>query len=106
MKRSILVLAIFLFGLAGCSTHYYNTQGNRLNIYLTVPDAQTVYFASSIDGFTPHKAKRVRSKTWKIEVNYSSEFRYFYIVDGSVYLPRCRLTEKDDFGSENCIFMP
>ena len=30
----------------------------------------------------------------------------FYIVDGAVYLPQCRLKEQDDFGSANCLYIP
>jgi hypothetical protein len=34
------------------------------------------------------------------------EFRYFYIVDGVVYVPLCTSEEYDDFGSEICIYVP
>ena len=29
-----------------------------------------------------------------------------YLVDGKPFLPSCTMKERDDFGSENCIFEP
>jgi hypothetical protein len=33
-------------------------------------------------------------------------FRYYYVLDGEMYLPPCQMIENDDFGSANCIFDP
>jgi hypothetical protein len=65
-----------------------------------------VAFASSLDAFNPHLASRVDGWRWVISVAADTEFRYFYIVDGAVYVPECRFYENDDFGSRNCVYMP
>ncbi len=69
-------------------------------------DAGSVNLLTSLDDFIPHRAHKINADTWKITVPANGEFRYFYTIDGSVYLPECRLKEKDDFGTENCIFVP
>ena len=51
-------------------------------------------------------AKKIAPWTWLVTIPAGSEFTYFYIADGAVYLPPCCFTEKDDFGSENCLFIP
>ena len=43
---------------------------------------------------------------WEVTLSLGDEFRYFYMADGALVLPPCRYKEKDDFGSENCIFVP
>ena len=105
MKRYFFFLffAAF-FVLPGCASHYYLVKGETVHIYLKSPSARTVLFASSLDGFEPHEAKKIDDDTWEITIPASREFKYFYIVDGVVYLPPCRLKEHDDFGSENCVY--
>ena len=71
-----------------------------------MPDARQVYFLSSLDGYKPRKAIRVNNWMWQIDAPDQNEFKYFYKVDGTVYLPNCRLKEQDDFGSQNCIYIP
>ena len=88
---------------SGCADHYYKTQDDRVWIYLRFPEAQQVLFLSSLDGYEKHVAKKTDNKTWEIFVRSNSEFKYFYIVDGNLFLPACSLKEMDDFGSENCI---
>jgi len=101
----ISIFAICLLALcAGCADHYYKTQEDGATIYLKFPEAQQVFFLSSLDGYEKHEATKTDDKTWKILVHVDSEFKYFYIVDGEPFLPACPLREKDDFGSENCIF--
>ena len=77
-----------------------------VSIYLKKDDAEVVYFSYSLDGYELHEADKIDDDTWEVRVPCSEEFKYFYIVDGDVYVPACRITEKDDFGSENCIFVP
>jgi hypothetical protein len=36
----------------------------------------------------------------------NQEFSYFYVVDGTLYLPSCNYMEYDDFGNKNCIYQP
>ncbi len=105
MKQFAVVIIVLAAGLIGCSQHYYQRQENKLQFYLINSDAKEVLFASSTDGYQPHPTTRLNSKTWKISIPGSSEFTYFYIVDGKVFLPPCPLSEKDDFGSQNCLFV-
>jgi len=107
MKKYILLVIAILFLLTGCaSRHYYTVEEDAVHIYLTRPDAMAVYFASSLDRFEPIKAKKNADETWEVTVPKDVEFRYFYIVDEVVYVPLCTFREYDDFGSENCIYVP
>ncbi len=107
MRRYLLLLIItFALVLSGCASHYYQKNNDTVNIFLKKPDAKRVYFLSSLDGYKPRKATRVDDKTWQINAPAETEFRYFYKVDGAVYLPACRLKEQDDFGSKICIYIP
>jgi hypothetical protein len=106
MKRHFLFIGIFFFGFIGCASHYYKIRDNTVHIYLRRPDVKVIYFASSLDGYELHEAQTTGGKTWKVEVPADVEFRYFYVIDGVVHLPSCKFREKDDFGSENCIYIP
>jgi hypothetical protein len=103
--KHVLLGVIFLF-LAGCGTHYYKISGNSVSLFLKSPDARKVYFASSLNQYKLQPAEKMKCGVWEIEVSAAREFRYFYKVDGVVYLPDCRLKERDDFGAENCVFVP
>jgi hypothetical protein len=103
--KRIFLGAIFLL-LVGCTTHYYTVRDDRVNLFLKIPNARVVYFVSSLDQFRPHPANKIGIGIWEIKVPAAHEFRYFYTVDGVVYLPDCRFKEIDDFGAENCIFVP
>jgi hypothetical protein len=106
VARQILLIAGILFFCTGCASHYFRLKGNTLHMYLKGPDAEVVYFSSSLDGYEPHRARRVAAKTWEMTLPTHEEFTYYYIVDGAVYLPPCRLKEYDDFGGENCVYTP
>ena len=106
MSRYLRIVFAALFFFSGCAPHYYRVTGDMVHIYLKKPEATVVQFASSRDGFKLHKARRIDSETWEITTRASGEFRYFYIVDGAVYLPQCRFRENDDFGSANCLYIP
>ena len=103
----ILQLAVVTFYLAGCAaSHYHERQSDRVTFYLRAPGARGVALASSLDAYSPHLASKVDGSCWVVSVAAGSEFRYFYIVDGAVYVPECRFYEKDDFGSRNCVYVP
>jgi len=104
MKIFVTPVIILMMSLTGCSSHFFRVKDDTLHIYLKKPEADFVLFAYSIDGYELHTAERIDSKTWLSAVPTNSGFSYFYLVDGAVFLPECRLKEKDDFGSENCIF--
>jgi hypothetical protein len=106
MKRYIpFVLAAF-FLLSGCARHFYRIEGESVLLYLKAPDAERVHFASSLDGYEFHEARRVEKGLWEFIAPSQKEFRYFYVINGEVFLPPCELKEQDDFGSENCIYSP
>jgi hypothetical protein len=92
--------------LSGCAGHYYQKNDGTVSIFLRKPDARRVYFLSSLDGYKPRKATRVDEDIWQINISAKTEFKYFYNVDGAVYLPECDLKEQDDFGSQICIYIP
>ncbi len=102
---SFIVLAWGL-GLCGCAAHYQQVKPDRIELYLKKKDAKDVKIAYCLDQFTPHPIQKISGSTWMASVPTTREFRYFYIVDGAVYLPDCSYTELDDFGSKNCIFHP
>jgi hypothetical protein len=106
MKRYLVFLMISILLVSGCASHYYLKNDDTVSIFLKKPDAKRVYFLSSLDGYKPRKATRVDSRTWQINTSAKTEFKYFYNVDGAVYLPECQLKEQDDFGSQICIYIP
>jgi hypothetical protein len=102
------LICVFAAGLLvyGCAGRFYRVEGDQVTFYLNLPAAQQVDFACSLDEFKLHEVKHKQGGTWEIAVPAGIEFRYFFIVDGGVYLPGCDLREADDFGFENCIFEP
>ena len=107
MKKFILQIIAVVFCILGCAaTHYHERQSEGVAFYLKAPGAEKVVFASSLDAYSLHQASRLNGSRWVVTVEPNSEFRYFYIVDGAVFLPKCELYEKDDFGSYNCLYVP
>ncbi|MBN2059057.1 MAG: hypothetical protein JW882_01460 [Deltaproteobacteria bacterium] len=106
MKGRIRIFILLACGISGCAGHYYSIEKDVLHLYLLKPEAGSVYFASSLDGFELHGVKKIDDKTWEVQLPAKREFKYFYVVDDVVFLPPCRFTEADDFGSKNCIFIP
>lgn len=105
MKRLGLLIAILVV-CSGCATHYHKQHVDSVALYLKAPNAKNVQFVSSLDAFQRHPAQKVDYQIWEVNVPVVAEFKYFYIVDGSVHIPDCRFRERDDFGSENCLFQP
>ena len=104
MNKYLTLFGLFVV-LSGCSPqHFIKKDPDSLTLYLRKPEAHRVQFAASIDHFTLHDARQDSRGVWEIKVPASSELKYFYIVDGQVYIPECRFKEKDDFGAENCIY--
>ena len=104
-KKSMLI-GLFAAGLSGCApTHYVETQADLIVFFLQMPEAGRVQFASSSDRYALHDTIRDSSGTWRISVPSDGDLRYFYLVDGSVYVPECQFKETDDFGSKNCLYL-
>ena len=99
------MIAVSLLG-AGCATHYYKMNADKVNLYLRMPEAKIVYVSTSLDEFALYRTNKLASGIWEVAMPATREFTYFYKVDGSIFLPDCKLREKDDFGDENCIFIP
>lgn len=99
------VLILLVLSLGGCRSHYYKIDGNQVYLYLKNPEARTVELCGSFDGFKEHGARKVDDETWAVRIPLQAEFVYFYLVDDHFFLPPCRFKEKDDYGSENCIFV-
>ena len=106
MKPGIISVLAAIFVAGGCAAHYHVINSGHVEMFLTAPQAQSVVLVVSSDPFQQVQALRDASGMWKVTLNRLGEFKYFYLVDGKTYLPECRLMEKDDFGSNNCVFSP
>jgi hypothetical protein len=106
MKRTLLLLASLILVSGGCAGHVQKVKDGMVHFYVTRPGARDVYFASSLDGFQRHRAIKVGQETWEAKAPADREFKYFFVVDDVIFLSGCPLREQDDYGSENCIFLP
>jgi hypothetical protein len=104
MRLGALVVLLPLLVSACARSHYYREKDGVVSFYLRQPEATEVLLACSLDRFQPHPAVRDKDGTWRLEITASSGFRYFYLVDGKVVVPECRLSEMDDFGARNCLY--
>lgn len=106
MKRLLFIFLIFIATITGgcLQSHYTVDHHDTVTLYVWLPLAKEVEFASSLDQYILHPAKKQNGWRWSIEVPAGQEFTYFYRVDGSLYLPKCRYRETDDFGQKNCIY--
>jgi len=106
MKQWLFYMILALGILGGCATHSQKIKGDQVYLYLKDTSSQTAFFACSLDGFQHHPLTRHTENIWFVNLPAAHEFTYFYIRDGQPFLPDCVYKEKDDFGSENCIFTP
>nr|WP_320013059.1 hypothetical protein [uncultured Desulfobulbus sp.] len=99
---------IFLFLLiAGCTPkHTVVVEKNTVIITVHMHQVDEVAFASSLDQYRRHLAQQGTHGQWSIGGLPNQEFKYFFIVDGSVMIPECRYTVQDDFGSMSCRHLP
>lgn len=103
--KYLLSIIGFIGVMAGCASHYHRNQGDTLLFYLNKPNAQKVILACSLDNFQPHEARQLDGR-WVVSLPSDTPFRYYYMIDGKIFLPPCQMKETDDFGSKNCIFEP
>ncbi|AGF78080.1 hypothetical protein UWK_01522 [Desulfocapsa sulfexigens DSM 10523] len=107
MNKQVMVLSCLLFFGTGCAGHHFTTEGREsVSLYLHHPGSSHVQFASSIDRYTLHDTHRNLFGLWEISKPLTPGSSYFYIIDGSVFIPDCRFRETDDFGFENCLYQP
>lgn len=100
---SVLALMPFLLAI-GCASHYIRQDDGRLDFYLHCSGAREVSLATSLDGFTPHPARRTGVDQWVVSIEESRDFSYFYLVEGRVLRPECNMIEQDDLGRTNCVY--
>ena len=105
MKTWVVLTIFVLFGMAGNAVHHYSVRGDTVIFYLEMPAARMVYFAHSLDGYKLHRIESGNPGRWEVAMSATSEFSYFYVIDGDVFVPACEFKESDDFGSKNCIFV-
>jgi hypothetical protein len=103
--RFVSIGFFLLWLFCGCALHYHRSDQSGVTFYLRRPDAKTVFLLSSLNGFAPRAAEH-KGGRWINSLPDGREFRYFYLVDGHLFIPACRLKEKDDFGQENCVYVP
>lgn len=106
MKIIFGILSAFLLFSTGCAVRQYKVINHELHLYLDGKKAEKVYLLTSLDEFKPHKAVKTDSGDWEAVMPSDMEFRYFFLIDGNVFIPDCEMKEKDDFGSEDCVYIP
>ena len=105
MRHCLLVIAVCVLVFSGCANHFYQVHGSDMTLVLKQSKAENVVLACSLDQFKPHPARKVDGR-WEVVLPSDKSFKYFYRIDGKLYVPDCPLKENDDFGSETCIFDP
>ena len=107
MRFAVFAAALSVFLLSACSQgmHYYRENNDVVSFYLNEPEAKEVLFASSLDQYQPHPAEKDKNGTWQVGITAHRSFRYFYLVDNRIMVPECPLSEEDDFGSRNCLYV-
>jgi hypothetical protein len=66
-------------------------------------EGESLTFFGSNNKYRPIKAEK-DGKRWIIEAPDATRFKYFFKLDGKIYLPKCELKEQDDFGGHLCIY--
>lgn len=103
----LLVPTILLVVFGGCSQrHAIVREGDAVRLILELPSAGEVRFASSADDFHLRPVRRDAQGRWVVDGLKNQAFQYFYVVDGTLFVPECRYRQHDDFGTINCIYQP
>lgn len=105
IKAKLITIFILFIAITACSKHYVKQSKSSLSFYYNRENADTVLFYSDINDFKEKKFKKSEGY-WIYTLNKpaeSKEIKFFYKVDGQVYLPECQMKIKDDFGGELCI---
>jgi hypothetical protein len=107
MAKVLAAISVSLIILSGCiNNYYYQVKDDKLHIYFLEPKAEKVFFLSSLDQFALHETVKNEKGLWEVAVPSGQSFEYFFLVDGIYSIPACDQKEKDDFGAENCIYIP
>lgn len=105
LSLQYLLLTLILFTLGCAPQHSVQVHDDSLSFYYHNTKAKEIFFASSADHFTYHPAIKEVGDRWKVTIQMSKEFSYFYIVDGEITIPDCSDTVLDDFGKKNCLYV-
>jgi len=103
LKLSVVII-LFLMTIA-CSKHYVRQSEDSLSFYYNGKDVEKVLFYSDINNYAGRNFEK-NDGNWIYTLNKPAdlgEIKFFYKVDGKVYLPECRMKIKDDFGGELCV---
>jgi hypothetical protein len=106
MKIFICYFSMLMLFTTGCAVQQYTVVNRELHIYLKNKEAEKVYLYTSIDEYEPREVLKDDSGLWVAVLPADKEFKYFYIIDGELFIPECSMKEKDDFGSVNCVYIP
>jgi hypothetical protein len=106
VKTLSIIITAAVFLIPACAHHSLEVNGDSAAITLQAPGAKEVLFASSLDGYELHPAEKQGFTRWVVKAPSGIPFSYFYVIDGKVFVPDCKLAESDDFGSRNCVYVP
>lgn len=108
MKTAALAAMAALLLMGGCASkgHTLAREGDRVRLLLFMPKAASVQLVFSANGYLPVPAEKSSGGVWRVEVNGSAPFEYFYLVDGVPFSPQCELSRPDGFGGKTCIYEP
>ena len=89
--RQVLLLGGFLSGCASHPQHEARIEAETVTLALRAPHAANVQLAASCNQFAPMPAKRESGGVWVVAGLANADFQYFFLVDGLVALPDCRI---------------
>jgi len=102
----VLLLGGLLSGCASLPQHEARIEAETVTLVLRAPHAVNVQLVASSNQFAPAPARRDQDGVWVVRGLANADFQYFYLVDGLVALPDCRIKVSDDFSAMNCRHLP
>jgi len=99
--RLVLAAAVLIL-FSGCASIKVNHAGETMKMSFKTEAEQLVFFSSS-EQYRPIKAEQ-DGNWWQVTIKDTDNLKYFLKADGKLYLPECKLKEKDDFGGELCLY--
>ncbi len=105
IRLKFSVVIILFLAVMACSKHYVKQSEDSLYFYYNGKDAEKVLFYSDINNYAGRSFKKSEGY-WIYILNKpveAEEIKFFYKVDGKVYLPECRMKINDDFGGKLCV---
>ena len=107
--RSLCLLSVALW-ISACAhpPHQVEVRHNQIRFHLAAPGARSVVLVVISDKVEKHFSELQWGGVWETRVLVDTsrplmDIKYFYLVDGSFFLPSCAMRDTDDFGAENCV---